>query len=176
MAKAFKRLIRMEKAARLEALLYTDAEIAQHLNLTPAGLAQVKLDPDYESVRRRLKDGIASETDNIIAREGEYVRDRIRDMVPAALDSLYRAAISNNEHIRLRAATQILNRDGRVAEVSRIGLPTEDQGGAGTKIDDDIASALISVAKLQRDREEKERQIEAENAFKNSNEGSSSIQ
>lgn len=161
MAKAYKRLIRIEKAVRLEACLYTDAEIAQHLNLTPAGLAQVKLDPDYDSVRRRIRDGIASETDNIISREGDYVRDRIREMVPAALDSLYKAAISNNEHIRLRAATQILNRDGRVAEVSRIGLPTEDQGGAGTKIDDDIAAALTGIMKLQKEREEKEQQIDA---------------
>lgn len=147
MAKSFKRVIHMEKAARLESLGWKDAEIARQIGLTPAGLAMVKQDVDYPSVRDRIKTGVISQLDEQLKDDMDYQRERIRGMMPVALDGLYESAIqTKNERIRLAACAEILDRDGRLAKVSRVGLPTEDQGGVGI-IDDETADALATALK-----------------------------
>ena len=133
----------MEKAARLESLGWRDAEIARQLGITPAGLAMVKQDPDYASVRDRIKTGVCSLLDENLKDDLQFQREKIRSMMPVALDGMYELAIqTKNERVRLAACAEIMDRDGRMAKVSRIGLPTEDQGGVG-QIDDETADALI---------------------------------
>jgi hypothetical protein len=145
MAKSFKRVINMEKAARLEALGWRDAEIARQLGISPAGLAMVKQDPDYPSVRDRIKTGVCSELDEVMKDDANYVRERLRGMIPQALDGLFENAIQTKDaRIRQAACTEILDRDGRLAKVQRIGLPTEDQGGVGM-VDAETADALAAA-------------------------------
>jgi len=69
-------------------------------------------------------------------------------MIPVALDGLMELAQQRkNERVRLAACSEIMDRDGRLAKVQRIGLPTEDQGGIGASIDDETADALVSALK-----------------------------
>ena len=76
----------------------------------------------------------------------EYHKQRVREMLPVALDGLYELAVqSKNERIKLAACESIIDREGQHAKVSRIGLPTQAQGGIGTKIDDEIASNLATA-------------------------------
>ena len=150
MAKSYKRIINMEKAARLESLGWRDVEIARQIGLTPAGLAMVKQDPDYASVRDRIKTGVISVLDEDMKDDLLYQRERIRGMMPVALDGLYELAIqTKNDRVRLTACAEIMDRDGRLAKVQRIGLPTEDQGGIGV-VDDETADALVAALKLSR--------------------------
>lgn len=139
----------MEKAARLEALGWRDTEIARQIGLTHAGLTQMKQDPDYPSVRDRILTGVISTLDEGLKDDLLYQRERIRGMMPVALDGLYELAIqTKNERVRLGACAEIMDRDGRLAKVSRIGLPTEDQGGVG-QIDDETADALLIALRAQ---------------------------
>lgn len=156
MAIQFRRILKMEKAARMEGQGLPDPDIAQHLGLTYAGLAQLKQDPDYGDVRRRILTGVCSHLDTELADDINYHKQRIKEMLPAALDGLYELAIQDNDkRLKLSACESILDREGKLAKVSRIGLPTEAQGGVGTPIDDDVANQLVNVlvaAKQQQDK------------------------
>src|ERR1700675_900963 len=102
MAKSFGRILKMEKAARLESLGWKDAEIARHLGVTTAGLAMVKQDPDYAGVRNRILTGVISELDASMIDDLQYQREKIRSMMPVALDGLYELAIqTRNDRVRL---------------------------------------------------------------------------
>jgi hypothetical protein len=85
----------------------------------------------------------------------EYKHERMRAMIPQALQNLYDLARSSNENVKLKATAEILDREGTMAKVSRIGLATQDQGGVGTVIDDEIASNLLGIQKIQAERAEK---------------------
>jgi hypothetical protein len=146
----------MLQAVQLEAQLYKDAEIAAFLDMTPGGLAQLKLDPEYVRLRTQVRTGVTTETEKQFLKDLEYKHDRLRDMVPLALQGLYDAARSKNEHVKLKAAAEILDREGTMAKVSRIGLATEEQGGVGTSIDDEIATKMLEIRKLQAERAAKE--------------------
>lgn len=152
---SFKRRIRMEQAARLEGQLYKDAEIAQFLDMTVAGLAQLKADPEYAIVRMEVLTGVVSTVQEEMIASMEYKHERMRAMIPQALQNLYDLARSSNENVKLKATAEILDREGTMAKVSRIGLATQDQGGVGTVIDDEIASNLLGIQKIQAERAEK---------------------
>lgn len=158
MAKSYKRIINLEWIARLENMRWRDPEIAHHLGLTLAGLAQCKQDPDFPKVRARILTGVLSDADMKMSEENEYLRERIRGMLPAALDGLYELAVqTKNDRVRLAACESITDREGHLAKVTRIGLPTEDQGGLGA-VDDEAADALIIA--LQASRKVKEASLE----------------
>lgn len=151
--KVFKKRMRMEQVARLESLGFPDVTIAEQVNLTPAGLATLKNSIDYKRLRVTIASGVLSQLDANIDTSFEMVKERITQMVPPALNALFDAVTQvQDPKLRLQAATQILDRDGRLAEVKRIGLPTEAQGGIGCKItdkDDEAANALLAVAKKE---------------------------
>jgi hypothetical protein len=159
MAKQFKRQIRMIRAVRLEAALYKDAEIAAFLKMSPMGLAQLKMDPDYIALRIQIQSGVVSDAEKELLKDTEYKYEMLRDMVPLALQGLYDAARSTNMHVKLKAAAEILDREGTMAKVSRIGLASQEQGGAGTSIDDEIAANLLDIKKIQEERAKKEQEV-----------------
>ena len=123
MAKSFKRQIRIEQACRLEAALYKDAEIAEFLGLTQAGLAQLKMDPEYNEFRMQMRSGVVSRAEQELLKDQEYKYEKIRNLVPQALQNLYELAKSGNEHVKLRATTEILDREGTMAKVTRWSWP-----------------------------------------------------
>lgn len=149
---SFKRQIRMQRAINLEKALYKDAEIAVFLGITPAGLAQMKADPEYVLLRMQAMSGVITEAEELYLKEAEYKHDQLRALVPQALQNLFDLARSQNEHVKLKATSEILDREGTLAKVSRIGLATADQGGAGTVIDDEIANNLLNIQKIQTER------------------------
>lgn len=131
---------------RLEAAGYTDIKVASMLKMLPAGLATLKQDPDYGLVRERILRQVITELDTELSDDREMFRAKLKSFVPLALDNLLLALKDKDPKVYLRASEQVLNRDGNLAEVSRIGLPTEGQGGfASTKIDDEVATDLIKA-------------------------------
>ena len=163
MATQFRRVLKMEHAARLEAQMVPDPQIAAQLGLSPAGLAQLKQDPDYNLVRTRILSGVISQLDEDLSKDIDYSRERIREMVPIALDGLYENAVQTaDKKLRQTACEAILDRDGKLAKVSRIGLPTESQGGIGTKVDEDVANSLINLLVTTRQKQQAEQEDESQ--------------
>ena len=172
MAISYKRRIRMIRAVRLEAGLYKDNVIAALLNMTPAGLAVLKQDPEYSEVRLQVLTGVVSDAEKTLLEDTRYKHEQLRELIPQAFQNLYDLARSQNEHIKLKASTEILDREGTMSKVSRIGLAMPDQGGAGTTIDDEVATNLLRISHLQAERAKKD----AENAGTEPSKGSTTIQ
>ena len=156
-----KALMRMEAAIRMEFtnLGLTDAQIAFNIGLTPSGYAQMKLRPEYKRLRDQITTGVVGFLDQEMYGDIKFQRQYIRRLVPVALEGLAQAALQrNNAKLRLDACREILDRDGNFAKVSRIGLPSEDQGGVASAKDNEIAAALVgalrSVASEQKSAEE----------------------
>lgn len=139
----FKTVIRLEKVVALEAKGLLDAEIAFQVGITPAGLATLKRNPLYKSIRTRALTGVIGAVDEEIAGSIEYQHQRLREMVPTALQKLADHLLNPDPKVSLSAIGEVLDRDGKLAKVSRIGAPTEMQGGAG--IDTTRADALVAT-------------------------------
>jgi hypothetical protein len=144
----FKTIVRIEKAVRLESVGLADAEIARHIGLTPNGLATLKTSPEYQATRTRMLTGVISDYEEGLGEDLHYVREKVREAIPHALQVLVSALHSSEEKNRIHAAESLLDRDGHMSKVSRIGLPAEDQGGLGTRIDPTVADGLIATLSL----------------------------
>lgn len=139
--------LRMERVARLEAMMIPDAEIAAHVNLSPAGLASLKARPEYQGIRLQVASGVLSEFDAELANDVNAVRASLRANVPAALQAIVDAVHQKTDpKLRFTAACELLDREGNLAKVSRTGVPLPEQGGSGINTkDDDVANELISA-------------------------------
>lgn len=151
----------MIQAVRLEAALYKDPEIAAFLKMTPAGLAQMKMDPEYDIMRMQVASGVASSAEEELLKDQEYKYEQLRNLVPQALTNLFDLARSQNEHIKLKATSEILDREGTIAKVSRIGFAMPEQGGVATTIDNEIASNLTNLLKIEAERHRKSQETAA---------------
>lgn len=148
MAKSFKRRIRMEKAIYMEANGFKDREIANVLRLSKGGLAQLKRDPEYQGLRVQLASGVVSEFNKDIALDRTFLREKLKEMVPVALQGLYEAATNKrNERVRFEACKTILNREGTLAEVSKSTVVVQDERTTISKADDEAADALVKAYK-----------------------------
>lgn len=154
-AKSFKARIRMEKVARLEAAGLADAEIAAHVGITTAALAGIKTRPEYKVLVRQVATGVISQYDEQLAANSDFQRARLQSMVPPALDALFKAVTNPiDQRLAVEAAKQILDRDGRLAQVSRIGLAAPNQGGfAATQKDVEAANSIVELFKTLKESE-----------------------
>lgn len=146
MANYFKRKLRMEKCARLEAQGIPDKVIAAMLRLSRGGLATLKRDPAYANIRVAIATGVVAEMDTDLAENREFLKTQLKQMVPTALRGLFDLAVQRtNERVRLEACKQILNRDGLLAEVSKSQVTVEDARKGASEMDDNIAAELIAA-------------------------------
>lgn len=138
---------RKETAVRLS-ILYpamTDAEIAEQVGLTVAGLYTMKNSPEWKQLWLQYTNKVLSDFDAELAGDQKALRERHKMKVPEALQTMYDLMHSRDEKVKFAAAKDILARDGNFAEVSRIGMPTEEQGGFMSKTDTDVANAIVGV-------------------------------
>lgn len=140
---------RIEIAIRLEMqnLGLTDSEIANQIGIKPMSFARLKKTPVYQQLRTQFRTGILANVDAGIYSDYNKNRDRLDRAVPMALEKLIQLATkpTADDKTQLAAATEILDRHGRFAKVSRTGAPTAEQGGAAKEEDNKVANELISA-------------------------------
>lgn len=137
---------RMETAARLESVGIPDAEIARHIHLTPAGLAQMKQRNDYKALRLQLMTGILSEMDAAISEDIGELRKRIKENVPLALQAIIDTiAQKTDPKLRLAAAESLLDRDGRFSKSTRVSVDTTETKAEVSEKDARISSDLVNA-------------------------------
>lgn len=126
-------------------------DIAAHVGVAQQTVAQWMIDPDFVTRSNTIRSGILSHLDEQICEDVKLQRIELKRAVPIAMQSLIDLALQRgNAQVRLKASAEILDRDGHFSKVSRIGLPTEDQGGISDQIDNATAATLIaSLAKAQ---------------------------
>src|ERR1700744_5501383 len=126
--KTWKRILRIERAARLTALgIYSDGDIARQIGITQVTLSVLKQTPEFQSKMIELQTGVIAETDREVRSTYEFQREELASMVPVALMKLRSLALSKNENIAYKAATEILDRHGDHAKVSRSSVTIEDK-------------------------------------------------
>lgn len=138
---------RMERIVRLSLRGWKDVEIAKYLGVTPQTVQNDKNNPEFPAIELRISQGVIGDLDNQLA-EGDYFKKYTRKvLLPAAFEALADAVLDKRVSLttRLKAATEILDRDGQFAKVSRVGLSGSEQGGLVSGDDNSMADALIAA-------------------------------
>lgn len=118
--KVFKTRMRWERAARMESMGFSDNEISLAIGITPAGLHMMKRTTEYQQIRLQIASRVLSELDEDIADDTVELRSRLRQQVPLALQAMADALTQNvDPKLRLEAAAEVLDRDGRMMKASR---------------------------------------------------------
>lgn len=119
--------MRWERAARMEALGVSDADIALAIGVSPAGLATLKQSQEYRQIRLQISTGILSDIDDGIADETQELRNRLKEQVPVAMQAIADLVQQKTDpKLRLQAAESILDRDGRFMKASRTVVNGQD--------------------------------------------------
>lgn len=137
---------RAEMAIRLELsnLGMKDAEIARHIGMTSTGYSLLKKTQYYINTRNTMISGILSDADADLYKNYHVMRTKLDMGVPIALENLIQAATQKlDTKLKFKASLEILDRHGRFSKVTRIGLPTGDQGNAASVKDQEVADDLI---------------------------------
>ena len=112
--------MRWERAARMESMGFSDNEIALAIGISLAGLATMKQSDEYKKVRLQIASRVLSDLDEDIADDTVELRNRLKAQVPMALQAMADALTQNvDPKLRLQAAAEVLDRDGRMMKASR---------------------------------------------------------
>jgi hypothetical protein len=117
----WKRALKIEKIARLSAdpAGYTNEQIANHIRCTPQTIVLVRQLPEYHAKMIEVTSGITSLYDQDLRQDTDNAREELKSMVPSAMMVIRNALLSKNENIRLKAATEIFDREGSHAKISK---------------------------------------------------------
>lgn len=143
------RLMNLERIANFHARGWTFKEISEYFgHVDAAQISQWIRCPEYAQILTRIKVGVIGELDALLQDQEMQHTYRKKILVPAALGTLGEIIQDKKfkADLRLKAAIEILDRDGQYAKVSRMGLATDEQGGIGG---DDSAFADAFIATLK---------------------------
>jgi len=124
----FRRHLRMEQAARLEASgQFSNNEIANILGVQLPTLHQMKAQPEYLIKRAELATGVIVDLQEGLRADADNLRREIQDMLPSALRTLrnavQRGAVNNapinDIKVGMEAAKEIMDREGTFSKVSK---------------------------------------------------------
>lgn len=122
------------------------SEVAKHIGVTTVTLSQWQADPDWQDLHNQIVTGILSHVDEDLAEDVTQQRLTLKRLLPVALQNLAAFATQDsNPQLKFKATQEILDREGNHARVTRMGLPTEQQGGVAGSIDNEVASKLIEA-------------------------------
>lgn len=122
------------------------SEVAAHIGVDIQTLSNWQSDPEWVNLHNQITTGILSSIDADLAEDITHQRLTLKRLVPLAIQNLAEMALqSANPNIKLKASMEILDRDGHMSKVQRIGLPAAEQGGVSDQKDDSVAQALIQA-------------------------------
>lgn len=145
--KVFKTRMRWERAARMEAMGVSDADIALAIGVSLPGLATLKQSLEYRQIRLQISTGILSDIDDGIADETQELRNRLKEQVPVAMQAIADlVAQKTDSKLRLQAAETILDRDGRFMKASRTVVNDQDNlPSYMSEKDDDTVQNILNA-------------------------------
>lgn len=147
-SKVFKTRMRWERAARMESLGCSDADIALAIGISLPGLATLKQSDEYRQIRLQISTGILTDIDDGIADETQNLRDRLKEQVPVALQAIADLVAQKvDPKLRLQAAETILDRDGRFMKASR--TVVNDQSDLPAYMSDKDADTVSRIIATQ---------------------------
>lgn len=141
----WKRALKIEKVARLVAdpAMYSNEQIANHLNCTPQTIVLIKQLPEFHAKMIEVTSGITSMYDQDLRQDTENARAELESMLPSAMMVIRNALLSKNENIRTKAAFEVLDREGTMAKVSKSSVTLNPN--VDLKTDPNVASNIMQL-------------------------------
>lgn len=140
--------LKIRMVALLEAQGYSDTEISFSLRCTPQYVRMLKNTPEYVAAKVTAATNILSQAEKDALKTLEARRQSLEDLVPDALLAIRDTLInSSNPTLRLKAAQDLLDREGSLAKVSRteVSIPKESDIARHNKATNDLLAALSSI-------------------------------
>lgn len=150
------RRYRMELAIRFFLLnpTATTSDMADHVGVSTQTINFWRQSKEWKNLHNQLTTGVLDNIDSKMFSDVEFQRMKLKRMVPLALQNLATLAMQQTDKkLMLEATKEILDREGNLSKVSRVGVPTESQGGTGSKVDSDVAAALMDAYKKKKTEE-----------------------
>jgi hypothetical protein len=132
--------------------MLSSADVAKLCGVTINRFSVLKSSPYYQQIHNQYMTGILTVLDQNIRKNYDLSQKTLEFAVPIAMQGLVKQALTaKDERVKNKAYNDILDRDGRFAKVSRIGLPTNEQGGVAEDKDNkavlEMMQALNNVKK-----------------------------
>lgn len=126
-----------------------NAEIAEFIGISATSFGLLKRTREYRVMKNQYLTGILSEMDGQVSDNLDLHRRIIQTGIPIALENLLaHASQKTNPNLNFRASCELLDREGHFAKVTRIGMPTAEQGGITNKEDADVAAELVKAFRV----------------------------
>lgn len=124
----YKRMIKIERIARLtlDPSGFNNDQIANHLGIHRQTVVYIRQLPAFHAKIAELQSGVLSHYDADLRSNIDNARQELRDMIPLALNVIRDAAMGKKGHaLQFKAATEIMNREGNLAPVSKSEVKVE---------------------------------------------------
>lgn len=169
--KGWRTYLRIKLIALYESQLFSDTEIAFSLKITPQYVRMLKQTPEYVAAKVSAATNVLSQAEKDALSTIEARHQAMNDLVPDALQAIRDTIInSTNPTLRLKAAQDLLDRQGDLAKISRteVSLPTKINTDEHDRKANDLLAALASInAPKQEDAQQSQTQIAGVEDFVN---------
>jgi hypothetical protein len=159
--KGWRTYLRIKMIAIYESQLYSDTEISFALRITPQYVRMLKQTPEYVAAKMSAATNVLSQAEKDALASVQSRREAMDDLVPEALQAIRDTIINGvNPTLRLKAAQDLLDRQGDLAKISRteVSIPTKINYDEHDRRANDLLSALASInAPVQKDAQETEK-------------------
>lgn len=121
-------------------------DIAKLCGLSIQRFSILKSSPLYIQIHNQYMTGLLTNLDTNIKNSYDLSQKTLEFGVPIAIQGLVKQALTaKDERVKNKAFNDILDRDGRFAKVSRIGLPTTEQGGIAEDKDNKAVAEMLQA-------------------------------
>lgn len=137
-------LVRLELANPM----LSSTDIAKLCGLSIFRFSILKRSPYYQQVHNQYMTGICTDLD-VAVKENLNMTQKTLDMaVPVAMQNLFKQAMQEKDlRVQNKACNDLLDRHGRFAKVTRVGLPTAEQGGVAEDKDNKAVNDMLKAIK-----------------------------
>lgn len=146
MRMTWKRALKIERIARLSAdpAGYSNEQIANMLSCDKQTIVLIRQTPEYHAKMIEISSGVVSQYDAQLRENVNNMRDELRTMVPSSM-MVIRNALSGRygSNLQFKAATEVLNREGTNAPVSKSTVTHEVKPAVG--VDPTVAANLMAL-------------------------------
>jgi hypothetical protein len=118
----WKRALKIERIARLSAdpAGYSNEQIGNMLNCTAQTVILIRQTPEYHAKMIEIASGVVSQYDAQLRENIDNMREELRTMVPSSMMVIRNALTGKYGHnLAFKAATEVLDREGTNAKVSK---------------------------------------------------------
>lgn len=140
--------LKIEQIARLRADGVKDASILRILGITQSGLSRIIRLDEYKEIEEAVVQGKLTKMDELLANRTKTMQDFYAPAVPAAMRTLVEAVLNKKASLtdRMRAASEILDRDPRRAFVKNAARGGDAINGDASQLPADILASRTADA------------------------------